>query len=181
LLGNKLYEVQNVLRENGILISFSGKLSQALIEEYGEAVKKYLETEERPKSEVFNVFSVFIEQTQNIKNYVGSKEGSSSFERIASSSIVTIGKTEDGHFICSGNMVETRDLDKLLEKIDRLARLDKTELKKLYKEVMMSEQPEQGGAGLGIIEMARKSSKPLEYSLTKLDESLTFFTLKAVV
>lgn len=181
MLGNKLIEVQNMLRDHGILISFSGKLSQALIEEYGEAVKKYLETEERPKSEVFNVFSVFIEQTQNIKNYVGSKEGRPNFEQIASSCIVTIGKTEVGHFICSGNMVEAEDLDKLLAKINRLAELDKAGLKKLYKETMMGDQPDQGGAGLGIIEMARKSSMPLEYSVTPLDGGLSFFTLKAVI
>jgi hypothetical protein len=181
LFGNQLYEVQKFLRDNRILISFSGKLSQGLIEEYGEAVKKYLETEERPKNEVFNVFAVYIEQSQNIKNYVGMKEGSPHYEMIANSSIVTIGKAEEGHYVCSGNMVENEDLAKLLERIDRMAGMDKTELKKLYKETMMAEQPGEGGAGLGMIEMARKASRPLEYTVTPLDGALSFFSLKAVV
>lgn len=180
MFGNKLYEVQNLLRNNGILISFTGKLSQGLIEEYGQAVKKYLETEERPKSEIFNVFSVFIEQTQNIKNYSGSKEGQSNYEAISISGIVTIGKAEDGYYICSGNMVENDDLDRLVAKVKHLAALDKTELKKLYKETMMNE-PEENGAGLGLIEMARKASKPLECTVTPLSGTLSFFSLKAVV
>lgn len=179
--GNRLYEVQEFLRDNGILISFSGKLSQGLIEEYGEAVKKYMETEERPKSEVFNVFAIYIEQTQNIKNYAGAKQGSSIHERIGNSSVVTIGKTEDGYYICSGNMVENADLPKLLERIDRMAGMDKAELKKLYKETMMAEISAEGGAGLGMIEMARKASKPLEYTVTPLDGEMSFFSLKAVV
>lgn len=181
MLGNRLYEVQQFLRDNGILISFSGKLSQGLIEEYGEAVKKYLETEERPKSEVFNVFAVYIEQTQNIKNYVGAKLGSPNHERIGNSSVVTIGRAEDGYYICSGNMVETEDLPRLLERIDRMADMDKTELKKLYKATMLAEQPGMEGAGLGLIEMARKASKPLEYTVTPLDATMTFFSLKAVI
>jgi regulator of sigma D len=68
-MNSTLLDVQNKLRQSGILICFSGRLSQGLIEEYGEAVKKYLETEDRPMNEIFNVFSIFIEQTQNIKNY----------------------------------------------------------------------------------------------------------------
>ncbi|MDF2925754.1 MAG: hypothetical protein K0R57_4668 [Paenibacillaceae bacterium] len=181
MLGKRLYEVQDILRDNGILISFSGKLSQGLIEEYGEAVKKYMESEERTTSVVFNVFAVFIEQTQNIKNYAGSKEGSQQYERIANSSIVTIGKSEAGHYICSGNIIETVDLEPLLSLIDRLVSLDKAELKKLYKEKLQEPQSESGGAGLGIIEMARKASKPLQYSVTRIDATLSFFTLNAIV
>ncbi|WP_438447221.1 SiaB family protein kinase [Gorillibacterium sp. sgz5001074] len=181
MLGNRLYEVQKFLRDNGILISFSGRLSQGLIEEYGEAVKKYLETEERPKSEVYNVFAIYIEQTQNIKNYVSAKLGSPNYEAIGNSSIVTIGRAEDGYYICSGNMVENEDLPQLLERIDRMAGMDKAELKKLYKEAIMSEQPGETSAGLGMIEMARKASKPLEYTVTPLEGALSFFSLKAVI
>lgn len=181
MLGNELYDVQHALRNKGILISFSGRLSQGLIEEYGEAVKKYMETEERTRNEVFNVFAVFIEQTQNIKNYVVSKEGSPDYERISNSSIVTIGKSEEGYYICSGNMGEASDLEHLAGRIELLRSLDKAGLKKLYKETMMKEPPENGGAGLGIIEMARKASMPLEYSVTPIDGALAFFTLKAVV
>lgn len=39
-MNNQLYEVQRFLQSNRILISFSGKLTQGLIEEYGAAVKK---------------------------------------------------------------------------------------------------------------------------------------------
>jgi hypothetical protein len=43
--------------------------------------------------------------------------------------------------------------------------------------------PEEGskGAGLGIIEIARRASKPIEFDFTEVDGDYTFFTLKASV
>ena len=78
-----LLELQKILQQHGVLISFSGRFSQEIIEELGDAVKKYLETESISQTETYNVFSVFIEQTQNIKNYCGQKVNSPYLDRIA--------------------------------------------------------------------------------------------------
>lgn len=181
---NHLLEVRDLLHKNGILITFSGRLSQQLIEEYGEAVKTYLENEDQSTKEIVHTFSIFIEQTQNIKNYCASRKDEAVKERIAQSSIVTIGKGESGNFISSGNLVENADLPKLKSRIDEILGLNKDELKKLYKEQLrqgMSDEQTGGGAGLGLIDMARKASLPLEYSVTPQGDDLSFFTLKAVV
>ncbi|MCL6638297.1 MAG: SiaB family protein kinase [Firmicutes bacterium] len=182
MINPDLFELQSLLRTNGLLISFSGRFSQEIIEELGEAVKKYLETEKHPKNNIFNIFSIFIEQTQNIKNYCASKAGTDSYETIANSCIVTIGKSGDGNYICSGNLIENEDLAKPVQSIEKLTGLDKDALKKLYKEKLKQDLlPGSTGAGVGLVEMARKASHPLEYSVTSLDERFSYFTLKAVV
>jgi hypothetical protein len=179
-LKHDLLSVQNMMRDNGILISFAGRLSQNLIEEYGAAVKSYLETEERPQNEVYHIFSIFIEQTQNIKNYCSMKENSRFCDTIAHSSIVTIGKTDSGHFICSGNVVEQADLEALTTQIDALIAMDKPALKQLYKE-KLRRSDSTDSAGLGLIDIARKTREPLAYSISGLDANLSFFTLRAIV
>ncbi|ABO50369.1 conserved hypothetical protein [Desulforamulus reducens MI-1] len=182
MISNNLFELQKILSNNGLLISFSGRFSQSIIEELGEAVKKYLETEDRPKNDVYNVFSIFIEQTQNIKNYCEIKKESPHYERIANSCMVTIGKTETGNYICSGNIVEQKDAVVLTGIIDELIPLDKVALKKLYKEKLRQDiSPDSLGAGIGLVDIARKASLPLEYSITTIDDNFLFFTLKAVV
>lgn len=182
MIGNHLSEVRDMLRNNGILISFSGWLSQQLIVEYGEAVKMYLEAENRSKNEIVHIFSIFIEQTQNIKNYCSNKSASPACDRIAQSSIVTIGKNADGSYICSGNLIENEDVSGLIARIESVVKLDKDGLKQLYKEKLRQSLPDHAsGAGLGFIDMARKATLPLEYSATKVDDQLSFFTLKAVV
>ncbi len=177
-----LLELQKVLQSYGVLINFSGRFTQAVIEELGDAVQKYLETEAASKNNTFNVFSVFIEQTQNIKNYETQKASSLLGERIANSGIVAIGKSEAGYFVSSGNVIDNMDLGALAMRLDEMANLDKAALKKLYKEQMRKViTPGSAGAGLGLIDMARRASRPLDYSIVKLDESTSFFTLKVYV
>ncbi|MDO8946664.1 MAG: DUF6272 family protein, partial [Desulfocapsaceae bacterium] len=88
---SRLTNIQDVLGSSGISICFSGRFSQGLIEEIGDAVKMHMESEDRPKNDIFNVFSIFVEQSQNIKNYVISKEQSPGRNRIASSATICIG------------------------------------------------------------------------------------------
>lgn len=181
-LNRRLTEIQNVLGSNGIITCFSGRFSQGLIEEIGEAVKKHMENEERPKNDIFNVFAIFIEQSQNIKNYIIGKEGSATYQEIVSSSIICIGKREQGYFIWSGNMIENADIAPLQDKLNRVANSNKEELKKLYKEQMKKEpEPGKRGAGLGVIDFARRASQPIEFSFERINETFSFYEIKVIV
>ena len=177
-----LWELQQLLQKQGVLINFSGRFTQKIIEELGEAVKKYLETDATSQDDTYNVFSVFIEQTQNIRNYGAQKSDTLIGERISNSGIVAIGKSEAGYFVTSGNIVENKDIGSLTLRLDEISKLDKVGLKKLYKEQLKKELPPGcTGAGLGLIDMARRASRPLHYSIVQLDDQLSFFTLKVHV
>ncbi|HWR55405.1 MAG TPA: SiaB family protein kinase, partial [Negativicutes bacterium] len=103
-------------------------------------------------------------------------------DRIANSGIVAIGKSAEGYFISSGNIVENQDIHALETRLKEIVSLDKAGLRKLFKDQMKKEiLPGTTGAGLGLIDMARRASRPLHYSLVELDEQISFFTLKAYV
>jgi hypothetical protein len=177
-----LLDLQKTMQNYGVLINFSGRFTQAIIEQLGDAVKKYLETEAISQNDTYNAFSVFIEQTQNIKNYGTQKSGCPLGDRILNSGIVAIGKSETGYFVSSGNLIENTDISVLTAKLDEISSLDKAGLKKLYKEQMKKAiSPDCIGAGLGLIDMARRASQPPKYSLVKLDEQVSFFTLKVSI
>jgi len=177
-----LLDLQKVLQNYGVLINFSGRFTQEIIEELGDAVKKYLENEATSQNDTYNVFAVFIEQTQNIKNYNARKCGSLTGERISNSDIVAIGKSDIGYFVTSGNIVENKDIDLLMSKLDEISKLDKIGLKKLYKEQLKKDiLPGSTSAGLGLIDMARRARRPLEYSMVRIDENVSFFTLKVYI
>ncbi|HIJ80302.1 MAG TPA: hypothetical protein HPP76_01175 [Desulfuromonadales bacterium] len=181
-MGSRLTDIQNVLATNGISICISGRFSQGLIEEMGDAVKQHMENEDKPKNEISKVFSIFVEQSQNIKNYVASKEKSNGGNRIASSAIISIGQESGSYFVWSGNILENSDVAPLLAKMEKVVAASKEELKKLYKEQMMSDvNPDQIGAGVGLIDIAKKASLPLEFSIDTIDESYSMFELKVIV
>lgn len=179
---NQLINLQRTLKAEGILISFSGRFSQGIIEELGEAIKKHMEDEDYPRNDIYNVFAIFVEQTHNIKNYAWSKEGTEFYDKIIASGIITIGKNEKGYFVSSGNLIENTDTEDLAARIDGIRVADKQELKQRYKEQMKKElAPGSMGAGVGLIDIARKASLPITYSILKVDEQLSFFTLTVAV
>jgi hypothetical protein len=104
------------------------------------------------------------------------------FDEIAQSCIVTIGRLDDKPYVCSGNLVDNADAAELEERIRPLIAMDKERLKQLYKAVLRQDvPPNASGSGLGLIDIARKASRPLEYSITEINHKFSFFTLKAVV
>jgi hypothetical protein len=178
----KLTEIQKILGSNNILTCFSGRFSQGLIEELGAAIKNYLKSEASSKSVIYNVFSVYIEQTQNIKNYTSSKENGPAGKAIANSSIVCIGTTDKAYFIWSGNLVENSDVGLLRDRMEFIAGRNKDELKQIYKEQLKKEIiPGKRGAGLGLIDIARKASLPIEYSFQRIDDQFSFYEIKVVI
>jgi len=181
-LNSKLIDIQKNLQASNILTCFSGRFSQGLIEEMGEAVKKHMESEEKPKNDIFSVFSIFIEQTQNIKNYMATKIDKDIYSYFSKSSIVCIGKNQEEYFIWSGNLIENHDIKKLENKLEIVSKASKDELKMLYKEQLKNNsEPDNIGAGIGLIEIARKAKKPIEYNFEYFENGFSFYEIRVVV
>jgi hypothetical protein len=177
-----LFEVKEQLRENGILISFSGSFSHSIIEELGTAVKKYLESSESKKPAMMDVFSVYIEAAQNVRNYSERQLAAGASKSDLDANIVVIARQDEHYQIYAGNAVATADVADLTTRLERLAGMDKAELKTLYKEQLRKERnPDDGGAGLGLIEMARRASEPMRYTFTPIDSGSTYFSLCVVI
>ena len=181
-MNERLIGIQKMLGDSRILISFTGRFSQGIIQELGEAIKEHMKNEDNPQNKIFNVFSIFIEQTQNINNYFASKKNGTINETITGSAIVCIGEAKGHYFIWSGNLIENSDVPFLSDQLNLIQSSNKDQLKKLYKEQLKKDiQPGQNGAGMGLIDIARKSSLPIEYSFEERDKSFSFYELKAIV
>lgn len=174
-----LQQLKKSLEEYSILICFSGKFSQGIVEQLCDSIKGQLTESELVKGNPSKVISIFVEQTQNIINYNLENLNHKYNDQLLESSIVTIGRTPDGFFVTSGNLIDTKDLGALVSKIDFLNSLDPTELKKYYKEVMKSDSLADNGrgAGLGLIHMARKAKSPLEYANYCINDELSYFQI----
>ncbi|HCL56043.1 MAG TPA: hypothetical protein DHW82_03425 [Spirochaetia bacterium] len=174
-----LLKLKENFTKQGILMSFNGSFSHSIIEEIGSAIRKYLEAEQLERGVISDVFSVYIEQTQNIRNYFKKKE---TITGEYSKAIVTIAQ-KDGHYrISSGNTILKEDVASLSAHIDRLNSLDKTQLKALYKEQLRKPiDPDSNSAGLGLIDIARKAALKLEYQFQNQDDEFDFFNLFVTV
>lgn len=174
-----LLRLKEDFTERGILISFNGPFSHSIIVEIGDAAKSYLEGAMLGSGSVTDVLAVYIEQTQNVRNYIISRDLRSLGR---DSAIVIISNSEGLYTVSSGNHIRRSDVPALTARLDEVNSLDKEGLKRRYKEELRRDRgPEARGAGVGIIDMARRSSARLEYRFQGMDGDFDFFTLTATV
>jgi len=178
-----LYELNQQLVEAGILFSFCGPVSQDVIEGIGEAIKQKMELEEAGANNIQRVFSVFVEQMQNVVNYSAEVHtANDALECELRSGILLVGVEEGEFFIQCGNKVADDQVPVIDGKLTQIAALDKDQLKALYLERRKAALNEsRKGGSLGFIDMARKASRPLEYGFVHADPGYSFFSIKAVV
>lgn len=175
-----LLSMRESYERDRIMLCFNGPISRSLIEEIGKALRNYLDTQQATPSSAMDVFAVYIEMTQNIRHYAR-RQG---YDDRQASATVAVAQDAEGHYLVSaGNLVEEADGERLVRTIESLAALDRAELKAAYKRQLRRPRDAEGdgGAGLGLLDMARKSSRPLKASLQPLPSRQSFFSLTATI
>ena len=168
------------LRESRITLVYSGPLWAEGIAGVASTLKKRLEYDDLPLETSQEVFSVFVEQMNNMLMYSAEKTQFEADElhSEAPKGTFVLGVQEDHYYIQTGNVMANSSVPLLKEKIDYINTLDKKELRKYYKQKRLeNDNPESKGAGLGIIEIARRTNGKMEYTFTPYEEGYTFFTL----
>jgi hypothetical protein len=175
-----------LLEENNIRVIYSGPLWASSIDGMAEILTKRLEFDEMPLSASQSVFSIFVELINNMMMYSAEREQRNSPEgelQEISEGIFILGDQNNIYYMQSGNVVTDSSAEILKKRIDYLNTLDKKELRQYYKQQMNAENenPESKGAGIGLTEIARRASAPIEYSFEPCGEGRQYFTMYATV
>lgn len=81
-------------------------------------------------------------------------------------------------YIGSSNLIENKKIDFVNAKLHEVNKLDASDLNQLYRKILTNNEfTKAGGAGLGFIEMARKTQQKLQFDFVKLDEEYSYFYL----
>ncbi|WP_255543063.1 SiaB family protein kinase [Azospirillum sp. INR13] len=183
MLAQQYAAIKRDLDDKGILFSFSGYLSEGILYSLGEALREKMALEEADGPTIRRVFSVFVEQMQNIIRYSAEKMSGRAGRAVElSAGMVTIGVEDGKVFIVCGNTVRNGDVPRLKQRLDHLKSLDRNGIKSYYRE-RLREEPDDGsrGATLGLIEIARRASDPIDYDFNAMDADRSFFCLKVRV
>lgn len=183
MLAREYYEFKNRLHEQGIMFSFTGYVSEAILFSLGDALKKKMALEDTDANVIKRVFSVFVEQVQNIIRYSAERLDAGEAERARlSSGMITVGAKGQRFFVVCGNVLSNRQVPQLRERLEHLKGLDKAAIKAYYKQ-KLKEPPEADsqGATIGLVEIARRASEPVEFDFLDLGDDTAFFCLKAYI
>jgi len=178
---NDFRTLKDMIEAKNVIFCYNGYLSQEIIVAVSSMIKGKLSSDETKMGISQKVLYMFVEQAQNITRYSPDQiqnpdQASMSYGSVA------IGTEDDKFYIMCSNRIEKTKVAALKEKLDLISSMSPDELKALYKEKMRSEAEEGSkGASVGFIEMARKSSEPIEFDFLEDDETYDYFTLKVVI
>ncbi|RLD38710.1 MAG: hypothetical protein DRI74_03005 [Bacteroidetes bacterium] len=123
------------------------------------------------------IFNIAVEELQNLLHHT--RDFSVKGEPDDKVRVVqfSFSEEEDFFLLKTSNFLLKKHLKIVEEKINFVNKLSKGELKELYRKVLTNNQiSDKGGAGLGFIDMRRKSGLDLIYDVEYFDNDLARFT-----
>jgi len=182
-MGFDLLSFHKELAGQGIIFCFSGPVSQHVIEGIGQTLRQKMELEDAGMTTIKKVFTIFVEQMQNVVNYSAEKVAEDELPdgdlRVG---VLVVGREENRFYVLCGNKVRKEQSGIIKSRLDMLREMDGEQLKVFYRERRkMGADLSSKGAGLGFIDMARKAGRPIEYDFAPMEDGHTFFSIKVII
>ena len=118
------------------------------------------------------IYFIMVEGLQNITRHQDEVEDVDPEHQ----GLFVIQRKNNRYHITTGNVIEKANISSLKSKLEKVNSLDSEELKKYYRQILTSGKiSDKGGAGLGLIEMARKSGNKLIYDFKDFSEEYSYF------
>lgn len=181
--GLDVYELYNRMQDSNIMLSFKGDITSELMTSILQIMEGRLDNlNETPKIRK-KVYNVMVECLQNLYHHNDAIPVSlGEVEDEDRSAIFMIGLSDEGYDITSGNYIQSERVSGLKEKLEKINSLDPDDLKLFYKDVLNSEgRSEKGGGGLGMIDIARKTNRKLDYDFVSINDQYSFFSLNVTI
>jgi len=169
-------KIRQVVAKEGVLFSFYGALSQSFVDFFLDSINKQFQYSRADKQISKALIIVAIEAVQNIINYTQEKITAHAAQ-CTSMGLVTLGydKNKGTYYVNASNEIDPNDQERITEKIEYINALDETQKRKYLRQKLKSgEDMHQKGAGVGFIEMAKRSSHDLHYSFEQIDGRVYF-------
>jgi len=100
----------------------------------------------------------------------------------AGMSLVVYSKTGNGYTVSTGNVLMESSVPDLKGRLDEINHLHPDEIREAYRKMLISaEFSAKGGAGLGLMEMAKKTGNKLDYDFIPLEKGFSYFILSKTV
>jgi hypothetical protein len=164
--------------DHGISLVYVGKFNHTITKVFTALTSEDVENlNEAPKVQR-TLHHSMIEILQNM-----TKHSDNMFHEISfGKGLFMLGKKNDAYHIITANIVDDKQEAQLREAIDELNSCTPQELKAMYKKQLREGKISgKGGAGLGLIDITRKTGNPLDYMFFPADEDKKYFVLKVKV
>ena len=182
--GNKdflelVYSFNESMESKNVKLVYKGEITHQVTKAFTSITETNMLVEEEPNSVQKKVFHVIVEFLQNISKHADYM-GDESHEE--GSGVFLLCKDDENYVITTGNILMKQKEAAIGEVLDKINSLDKEGLKALYKQqIKEGRLSDKGGAGLGFIDIAKKTGNPLDYKFVPLNDEFSFFIISSTI
>lgn len=167
--------VREIMMEDRLMFIYRGVVTNDNSEVLLLLLEKEMERSELGFVGRKRLFMFVLESLQNVSRHSNGQVGDMM-------SLVVYSKKDDGYTVSTANVISRDDEPELREQLKLLNTLKPKEIRELYREKLSTTRfSSKGGAGLGLIEMAKKTGNRLDYDFIKIDDSSLYFVLSKSV
>jgi hypothetical protein len=178
----ELLEYYKKMCERNIVLDFQGAISQDLVVGMAELLKNKSSQDFGRSIMVKKLFSIFIEMAQNIAIYSAERVQLDDRHGDVGAGIIVVTEENKNYTITSGNLVKKEAISKIIEHCQKINGMGKEELRKFYKaQIKSSRERGKKGAGVGLIDIARKSGNTIRYGVIQVDDINSFLVLSVKI
>jgi hypothetical protein len=169
-----IFRFHRLMEEKNIMLVYCGEFSQDLNKILLSFIERKFKAENIEDSIRRRIFNIMVEVLQNVSKNKIDNPGSANDV----SPIFMLGSTEKDFLMISSNIIKNGNIETLKNRLDQVNSLDKEGLKTLYRETRLNSSfTSSSGAGIGLIDIARKSENKIEYSFEEINSDYSIFSL----
>jgi hypothetical protein len=175
-----VHDFHKSMMDYNIQLVYEGEVNQSITKAFAALAEKNMDDEQEDVTTKKRVYHVMVESLQNISKHADDVETGIGYR--PGQGIFMVGKNDDRYMIMTGNAIATKRVEGIRTLLDRVNGLNDQEIKELYKQQMRETRlSSKGGAGLGFIDIAKKTGNKLDYHFEKLNNITSFFILKSSI
>ncbi len=171
---NTTYWFFNKLMNDNLCLLYRGFFSDEILRKVMDLTEINIDGYDEFRKKKKRMLFLMAEGFQNIIKH-GEKTGNEKAKEENQDFFLMLNRG-NAFFISTVNLIENKNIEALQKQIDEVNSLDEQSLKELHSYVMKHGSiSDKGGAGLGLITIARKSNQKLHYLFEKYKEDLSLY------
>ena len=175
-----VYEFFHKMKQNKVDLAYEGEITHQITKAFTSLTESNMAHEEDDNSVQKKVFHVMVECLQNISKHAETFDAR--YKSKDGRGIFLVSKSEDEYNVTTGNIISNKKVAELKKMLENINNLDKMGLKKLYKQqIREGRLSDKDGAGLGFIDIARKTGQKLVFNFLPVNETSSFFVLLSTI
>lgn len=179
MASNSTLDIYKFLDDDNIILSYKGAINPDVITSLITILENKINSSTVGNDVKRRVIRVLVECFQNLYHHLDVALEDPESDNNA---LIVVKQMGDTFVVRTGNVIKESVVLNLRRRIAMVNALDNDELRDLYRKKLENDPfSEKGTAGLGFIDIARKSKQKLTYEVIKMDESKSFFCLNVTI